>query len=34
VDRACERRLLDPNARDHEKALVREFQAVEGLSGT
>jgi aminoglycoside phosphotransferase (APT) family kinase protein len=34
VDRACERRLLDPNARDHEKALVREFQAAHGLSRT
>ena len=33
VDRACERRLLDPNARDHEKDLVRGFQATHGLPG-
>jgi hypothetical protein len=33
VDRACERRLLDPNAHDHEKERVREFQAVHGLPG-
>jgi aminoglycoside phosphotransferase (APT) family kinase protein len=32
VESACERRLLDPNAHDHEKALVREFQATHGRS--